>query len=95
MSRPDPGSPGPKKPDKRFLPFIAESHIFGAYAKYSPYITFWGVYDLLIAYRCTETGSWFTRYLNLILIGVKEPSEPELGAKAHEVRRSAEYPYIS
>ena len=30
-------------------------------------------------------------YLNLILKGVKEPSEPERGAKAHEVRRSAEY----
>ena len=29
--------------------------------------------------------------LNLILKGVKEPSEPERGAKAHEVRRSAEF----
>ena len=28
--------------------------------------------------------------LNLILKEVKEPSEPERGAKAHEVRRSAE-----
>ena len=30
-------------------------------------------------------------YLNLILQGEKEPSEPERGAKAHEVRRNAEY----
>ena len=31
------------------------------------------------------------RYFNLILKAVKEPSEPERGAEAHEVRRSAEY----
>ena len=30
------------------------------------------------------------RYFNLILKGVKETSEPERGAEAHEVRRSAE-----
>ena len=29
-------------------------------------------------------------YFNLILKAVKEPSEPERGAEAHEVRRSAE-----
>ena len=30
-------------------------------------------------------------YFNLILKGVKEPLEPERGAEAHEVRRSAEF----
>ena len=34
-------------------------------------------------------------YFNLILKAVKEPSEPERGAEAHEVRRSAELLQIS
>ena len=46
-------------------------------------------------YRGTAVLLWhFTvllRYFNLILKAVKESSEPERGAEAHEVRRSAEY----